>query len=427
MFNGDDLDVIMKCFAAGPGTNGSTTTPTLTKEMIVGLFKKYFENKDLEGLSLEIFKAAQQCLVPKKCPKCPELICDKCPEKPGCLTGPVNGGWSDWTACSTKCGKGFQNRTCSNPKPANGGAPCCGPKSQNCNEKPCPVDGGWSSWAACSKTCGSGEQKRECTNPAPAHGGSQCSGSSTKTCNTEKCGGGGGGSACFPGSSQVKLATGESHPMTNLKTGDSIMTIVDGKLTSTEVLGFLFKEYGSGNYLTIHTKDGNKISLSGTHVMFINNYKDVLAEDVNIGDSVIVVEDGDYVNKSRVVKIEAEKLDGAYVPLTEHGTLLVDGVLCSSYTNGPHDWAHVLMTPARWLPSVFLGEEEGERLFATATKHLGYYIHKLGLGNYYRSNALQKDKITDCDLNSMEKKTLEEGPLTRSMNVDTCPMDELKK
>merc|ERR1712055_628398 len=254
MFNGDDLDVIMKCFAAGPGTNGSTTTPTLTKEMIVGLFKKYFENKDLEGLSLEIFKAAQQCLVPKKCPKCPELICDKCPEKPGCLTGPVNGGWSDWTACSTKCGKGFQNRTCSNPKPANGGAPCCGPKSQNCNEKPCPVDGGWSSWAACSKTCGSGEQKRECTNPAPAHGGSQCSGSSTKTCNTEKCGGGGGGggSACFPGSSQVKLATGESHPMTNLKTGDSIMTIVDGKLTSTEVLGFLFKEYGSGNYLTIH-------------------------------------------------------------------------------------------------------------------------------------------------------------------------------
>jgi len=212
--------------------------------------------------------------------------------------------------------------------------------------------------------------------------------------------------------------------MTNLKTGDSIMTIVDGKLTSTEVLGFLFKEYGSGNYLTIHTEDGNKVSLSGTHVIFINNHEDVLAEDVNIGDSVIV-QDGDYVNKSRVVKIEAEKLDGAYVPLTEHGTLLVDGVLCSSFANVPHDIAQLLAAPMRWFPSVFLGEEEGERLFVTAAKHLGYYLYKLGLLNYYHSNALQKDVVTKCDLNSLEKKMLEEdveGPLTGSMNTDTCPM-----
>merc|ERR1719309_486972 len=152
---------------------------------------------------------------------------------------------------------------------------------------------------------------------------------------------------CFPGSSQVKLANGDSLAMTNLKTGDSIMTIVDGKLTSTEVLGFLFKNYGSGAYLTIHTKEGNKISLSGTHVMFVNDYEDVLAEDVNIGDSVII-EVGEFVNKSRVVKIEAEKLDGAYVPLTERGTLLVDGVLTSCYTNGDHYVAHALMTPAIW-------------------------------------------------------------------------------
>ena len=61
---------------------------------------------------------------------------------------------------------------------------------------------------------------------------------------------------CFPGSSQVRLATGESRPMADLKTGDSIMTIVDGKLTPTAVLGFMFKICGMGNYLTIHTEDG---------------------------------------------------------------------------------------------------------------------------------------------------------------------------
>merc|ERR1719187_2739758 len=200
--------------------------------------------------------------------------------------------------------------------------------------------------------------------------------------------------------------------MTNLKTGDSIMSIVDGKLTSTSVLGFLFKKYVSGNYLTIHTEDGNKVSLSGTHVMFINDYEDVLAEDVNIGDSVIV-EDGEFVNKSRVVKIEAEKLDGAYVPLTEHGTLLVDGILASCYANGPHNWAHALMTPARWLPSFFLGGEEGERLFATAAKHVGYHLHQLGLLNYYHSNALQTDQVTK-DLNLLKKTSVEDA-------LDTCP------
>jgi len=231
--------------------------------------------------------------------------------------------------------------------------------------------------------------------------------------------------ACFPGSSQVKLATGDSLAMTDLKTGDSIMTIADEELTSTVVLGFMFKNYGSGAYLTIHTKDGNKISLSGTHVMFINDYEDVLAEDVNIGDMVII-KDGNNVTKSRVVNIEAGAQEGAYVPLTEHGTLLVDGVLCSSYANGPHDVAHALMSPARWFPSVFLSEEEGERLFVTAAKHVGYYLHKLGLLNYYHSNALQKDAETECGLKSLEKTEDMEGPVTVSTmngNMDTCPIN----
>merc|ERR1719187_1279814 len=227
---------------------------------------------------------------------------------------------------------------------------------------------------------------------------------------------------CFPGSSQVGLTTGDSRLMADLKTGDSIITIMDGKLTSTKVLGFMYKKYGSGAYLTIHTEDGNKVSISGTHVMFVNNYEDVMAENVKTGD-LVIIKDGNNVTKSRVIKIEAGEQEGAYVPLTEHGTLLVDGVLCSSFANVPHGIAQVMAAPMRWFPSMFLSEEEGERLFVTMAKHVGYYLHKLGLLNYYHSKALQKDVETECGLKSMEKMEDMEGlPTVSTMNVDTCPI-----
>lgn len=63
------------------------------------------------------------------------------------------------------------------------------------------VNGGWSAWASwsqwtkCTKNCGTGVQvrtrKRSCTNPRPLNGGRQCSGLSVGTtkrvCNTNPC------------------------------------------------------------------------------------------------------------------------------------------------------------------------------------------------------------------------------------------------
>ena len=59
-------------------------------------------------------------------------------------------------------------------------------RSASCFE-PFPVNGGWSDWSTCSVSCGGGTQTRTCTNPAPANGGSPCSGASSKDCNTQAC------------------------------------------------------------------------------------------------------------------------------------------------------------------------------------------------------------------------------------------------
>ena len=54
-----------------------------------------------------------------------------------------------------------------------------------------PINGDWSDWSACSAPCGGGTQTRSCTNPVPAYGGASCSlldgGNSSQSCNTQSC------------------------------------------------------------------------------------------------------------------------------------------------------------------------------------------------------------------------------------------------
>ncbi|CAF1679281.1 unnamed protein product [Rotaria magnacalcarata] len=118
-----------------------------------------------------------------------------------CLTNvscPINGGWTTWTSwsnCSLNCSGGMQTRTrnCTNPSPANNGAPCIGSsyQYQTCNDAiPCVIFNGtwgsWTIWAPCSGTCGNGTRSRFRNCSGEYNGGNPCVGSTLQydTCNT---------------------------------------------------------------------------------------------------------------------------------------------------------------------------------------------------------------------------------------------------
>uniref|UniRef100_A0A2I3GQ68 SCO-spondin n=1 Tax=Nomascus leucogenys TaxID=61853 RepID=A0A2I3GQ68_NOMLE len=95
--------------------------------------------------------------------------------------------WSVWSSCSRSCGLGltFQRQELLRP-PLPGGS-CLRDRfrSQSCFVQACPVAGAWATWEAwgpCSVSCGGGHQsrRRSCVDPPPKNGGAPCPGASLR-------------------------------------------------------------------------------------------------------------------------------------------------------------------------------------------------------------------------------------------------------
>ncbi|XP_049885414.1 uncharacterized protein LOC126380199 [Pectinophora gossypiella] len=118
---------------------------------------------------------------------------DQCASSSEVNTGGQWSTWSQWTACSEKCGIGVRHRrrsclekTISRPVGL-WGTHCVGQHDEFevCESNDCLLSGGWSGWGAwgpCSQSCGAGKRSRtrSCTRPVPSGGGKNCIGSKTE-------------------------------------------------------------------------------------------------------------------------------------------------------------------------------------------------------------------------------------------------------
>lgn len=168
----------------------------------------------------------------------------------------------------------------------------------------------------------------------------------------------------------MTIEGGGRKPIADLRPGERVLASADGggnELIYSEVLTFLDRDPTTWRFFySLHTEAGPQLTLTAAHLVFISegnctegadpnstSLRTVYASDAQPGQCVLVSGGvvggaGASVHLSRVTRVELRKRRGAFAPLTQLGTLVVDGVLASCYAVlEQHNVAHRAFGPLR--------------------------------------------------------------------------------
>jgi len=149
---------------------------------------------------------------------------------------------------------------------------------------------------------------------------------------------------CFPANALVQTKSRGVVTMEDLKVGDDVL-VGKGKLFSKI---FMFTHRTKNileTFISLETELGYAIHLTRGHMLYVNGYL-TRAENVKLGDKLL---DAEGIS-SRVVRITSTMKRGLYNPQTEHGDIIVNGIVCSTYTDAVvPSVGHALLSPLRML------------------------------------------------------------------------------
>jgi hypothetical protein len=154
------------------------------------------------------------------------------------------------------------------------------------------------------------------------------------------------GSACFPATATVTLASGAAVPVSSLSTGDSVHV---GRGEYSPVFLWTHRDAAAAParaYVQLVTARG-ALTLTAGHYVYVNGdlSAPVAASAVRVGDALVAGDGG----RAAVVAVRAAAGAGLYNPQTLHGDIVVDGVVTTTYTSAvPPAAAHALLAPLRW-------------------------------------------------------------------------------
>jgi Hint module len=139
--------------------------------------------------------------------------------------------------------------------------------------------------------------------------------------------------SCFPSSALVQLATGETRRMDRLAIGDVVKT---SPSTFSPVFLWTHRDATAvvPDFVSLTTASGHVLKLSPGHYLPIPSAGGRLkaAHSVVVGDQ-LTLDDGAV---SAVVAIESVKETGLWNPQTADGSIVVNGVVASTFTTAVH-------------------------------------------------------------------------------------------
>ncbi|XP_066295414.1 uncharacterized protein [Branchiostoma lanceolatum] len=166
--------------------------------------------------------------------------------------------------------------------------------------------------------------------------------------------------ACFPATSTVLIDGKHPEKMASLQLGTKVLSIPEDGITPASLDTVYFFGHAADDiiapFVRITTTGGKTLHLSEGHYIYVG--RDALktsalvtARKVKVGDVVQVVDAPDQTPRpEEVTEVKTEIKRGLYCPHTLGGSLVVDGVCVSTYTEMiPPTVAHGLLWPARVL------------------------------------------------------------------------------
>jgi hypothetical protein len=149
--------------------------------------------------------------------------------------------------------------------------------------------------------------------------------------------------------------------MADLQQGDHVLT---GGNTYQPVYAFgHYKADEPANFIQLTTASASTLEMTGQHLVYVaDKVNPVRADSIKVGDVLRSASDAD----ATVIKISNIQRKGVYAPLTPSGSVVVDGVLASSYISlqsnakefvelqggitpgmSQHDYVHLGLSPFR--------------------------------------------------------------------------------
>jgi hypothetical protein len=155
------------------------------------------------------------------------------------------------------------------------------------------------------------------------------------------------GSICFHASTIVTVRTRNGALLfmrvDKLVYGDEILT-ANGFSKIIDFTGIFPDRVGSSVKLYF---DNDSLCVSGNHLILIND-KYIQAKEAQTGQFLTSTS-----GRKQISKIETSIETGWYTPLTENGTIVANGVICSCHTTDKHEVVHAFYKPWRFFLYLF--------------------------------------------------------------------------